>query len=66
VRLETDIFAESPTAPSGMCDFCFFGLFVLILAWSFKERKSALRADRGHPEIAVTLGRMLPPDFFVE
>jgi len=60
-----DIFAESPPAPKlGRRFVVFVGLFVLILAWSFHGAK--IRPGeliQGIPQIAVTLGRMVPPDF---
>jgi phosphonate transport system permease protein len=62
---ETDIFAESPAAPKRGGRFAVFaGLFVLILAWSFHGAK--IRPGeliQGLPQIAATVGRMLPPDF---
>ena len=62
---ETDIFAESPPEPKrGRRFVVFVCLFVLILAWSFHGAK--IRPGelvQGIPEIAVTLGRMMPPDF---
>jgi len=64
-KAETDVFAEAPAAPKrGWRFFVFLGLVVLILAWSFQGAK--IRPGElieGIPEIAITLGRMLPPDF---
>ena len=64
-EVETDIFREAPPAPKrGGRFFVFLGLFVLILAWSFQGAK--IRPGeliQGIPQIAVTLERMLPPDF---
>lgn len=56
---------EAPTVPRrGARFFVCLGLFFCILAWSFQGanfRPSEL--FEGIPQIAVTLGRMLPPDF---
>jgi len=60
-----DIFLEAPPAPKrGARFFIFLGLFLLLLVWSFQGAK--LRPGeliQGIPQIASTLGRMLPPDF---
>src|SRR6266481_5977312 len=60
-----DIVFEAPPAPKrGARSLVFIGLFVVILAWSFQGAK--LRPGeliQGIPQIAVTVGRMLPPDF---
>jgi phosphonate transport system permease protein len=62
---ENDIFTESPPAPKRGKRFGFFlCLFLLTLVWSFHGAK--IRPGelvQGIPEIAVTLGRMMPPDF---
>jgi phosphonate transport system permease protein len=64
-EVETDIVLQAPTAPKhGARSLVFVGLFVVILAWSFQGSK--LRPGelvQGIPQIAVTIGRMLPPDF---
>ena len=60
-----DIFAEAPMAPKrGARFFVFAIIFLLILAWSFRGAK--IRPGeliQGIPQIGITLGRMLPPDF---
>src|SRR5262249_28018152 len=62
---ETDIFLEAPPAQSkGARFFIILGLAVLIMAWSFQGAK--LRPGeliQGIPQIAITVRRMLPPDF---
>jgi phosphonate transport system permease protein len=62
---EESILAEAPPPPKhGARFFIFLGLFLIILAWSFHGAK--LRPGElidGIPQIGVTLGRMLPPDF---
>jgi len=64
-EVEMDIVFEAPPAPKrGARSLVFVGLFVVILAWSFQGAK--LRPGeliQGIPQIAVTVGRMLPPDF---
>jgi phosphonate transport system permease protein len=64
-EVETDIVLQAPSAPKhGARSLVFVGLFVVILAWSFQGSK--LRPGelvQGIPQIAVTIGRMLPPDF---
>lgn len=60
-----DILSEAPAAPRRGAKF--FGLvvlFMLIMVWSFQGAK--IRPGeliQGIPQIAVTVGRMLPPDF---
>ena len=60
-----DIFAEAPPAPKRNARMIvMFGLSLLLLLWSFNGAK--IRAGEllaGLPQIVVTLGRMLPPDF---
>ena len=62
---DMDIFLEAPPTPKrGARFFVLLGLFLLILAWSFEGAK--IRPGeliQGIPQIAVTVGRMLPPDF---
>src|SRR5215467_1871992 len=64
-RGERDIFLEAPPAPRrGARFFVILGVAVLIMAWSFQGSK--LRPGeliQGIPQIAITVGRMLPPDF---
>jgi phosphonate transport system permease protein len=64
-EVEMDIDLEAPPAPKrGPRSLVFVGLFVVILAWSFQGAK--LKPGdlvQGIPQIAVTIGRMLPPDF---
>jgi phosphonate transport system permease protein len=60
-----DIFLEAPPAPRKKARlFLFMALFLLVLWWAFDGAK--IRPGelvQGIPEIGVTLGRMLPPDF---
>src|SRR5215471_11891658 len=62
---ETDIFLEAPPAPRrGARSFVTLGVAVLVMAWSFQGAK--LRPGeliQGIPQIAITVRRMLPPDF---
>jgi phosphonate transport system permease protein len=60
-----DIFFEAPPAPRRRTRFfAFVGLFLLLLVWSFQGAKlSPAELIQGIPQIASTLGRMLPPDF---
>ncbi|HVH89895.1 MAG TPA: hypothetical protein VM783_00710, partial [Candidatus Acidoferrum sp.] len=62
---ERDIFLEAPPAPRREARFSVFvAVALLVLAWSFQGAK--LRPGeliQGIPQIAVTVGRMLPPDF---
>ena len=62
---ERDIFLDAPPAPRrGAGFFVIVGIALLILAWSFQGAK--LRPGelvQGIPQIAVTVTRMLPPDF---
>ncbi len=64
-EVEMDIVLEAPPAPKhGARSLVFVGFFVVILAWSFQGAK--LRPGefiQGIPQIFVTVGRMLPPDF---
>jgi phosphonate transport system permease protein len=61
----TDIFSLAPVAPKrGPKFFVSLVVFALIMAWSFQGAK--IRPGeliQGIPQIAVTLARMLPPDF---
>jgi len=56
---------EVPTPPRRRAGFfVFLVLFLCVLAWSFRGAK--IRPGElieGVPQIAITLGRMLPPDF---
>ena len=62
---EMDIFFEAPPAPKrGAGFYVSLAIFALIMAWSFHGAK--IRPGeliQGIPQIAITLGRMLPPDF---
>jgi phosphonate transport system permease protein len=62
---ETDVLFEAPAAPKrGARSFVIAAVSVLLLVWSFQGAK--IRPGelvQGLPQIAVTLGRMLPPDF---
>ena len=62
---EGDIFLAAPAAPRrGTRFFVFVGIFLLIMVWSFQGAK--IRPGeliQGIPQIVITLGRMLPPDF---
>ncbi|HEX9263616.1 MAG TPA: phosphonate ABC transporter, permease protein PhnE [Candidatus Binatia bacterium] len=62
---ETDIFKEAPAAPKrGMRLYVLIGVALLLLAWSFQGAKfRPAELFDGIPQILVTLGRMLPPDF---
>jgi phosphonate transport system permease protein len=60
-----DIFLEAPPAPGKKARFFLFVVpFLLVLWWAFDGAK--IRPGelvQGIPQIGVTLGRMLPPDF---
>lgn len=62
---EQKILDEVPLSPRrGMGFFLLLGFCLLVLVWSFQGAK--IRPGellRGVPEIATTIGRMLPPDF---
>jgi phosphonate transport system permease protein len=62
---EVDIFSEAPPAPKrGARLILWLALLVFVLIWSFQGAK--IRPGelvKGIPDILVTLGRMLPPDF---
>ncbi|HXV78999.1 MAG TPA: phosphonate ABC transporter, permease protein PhnE [Candidatus Binatia bacterium] len=62
---ESDVFLEAPPAPApGARFFVIVAIVLLVLMWSFQGAK--LRPGeliQGLPQIAVTVGRMLPPDF---
>ncbi|MGH7773365.1 MAG: phosphonate ABC transporter, permease protein PhnE [Candidatus Binatia bacterium] len=62
---EMDIFREAPPAPKkGTRFFVLLAVFWLVLWWGFEGAK--IRPGElieGIPQIAITLGRMLPPDF---
>jgi phosphonate transport system permease protein len=63
--MEPDIFLEAPEAPKNRTRLFFLSLFsLLILWWAFEGAK--IRPGElieGIPQIFVTIGRMLPPDF---
>jgi phosphonate transport system permease protein len=62
---EQDIFLEAPRAPKRSPRF-FFSVAIALLAllWSFQGAKlSPGDLIQGIPQIVVTIGRMLPPDF---
>ena len=60
-----DIFREAPPPPKKrMRFFILLAVFLLVLWWAFHGAKIRGRElVQGIPQIAVTLGRMLPPDF---
>jgi phosphonate transport system permease protein len=62
---ELDIFSEAPPAPKkGQRLFLWAVIFLFVLAWSFQGAK--IRPGelvQGIPQIFMTVGRMLPPDF---
>ena len=62
---EQDIFVQAPPRPRhGKKSFAAVAVGTLLLAWSFQGAK--IRPGElveGIPQILVTLGRMLPPDF---
>jgi ABC-type phosphate/phosphonate transport system permease subunit len=64
-EVERDVFLDAPPAPRrGTRFFVIISIALLVLAWSFQGAK--LRPGeliQGIPQIAVTVGRMLPPDF---
>ena len=62
---EKDIFLEAPRARKrGAKFFIVVAIALLVLAWSFQgARLSPAELIQGIPQIAVTVGRMLPPDF---
>ncbi|OGQ80716.1 MAG: phosphonate ABC transporter, permease protein PhnE [Deltaproteobacteria bacterium RIFCSPLOWO2_12_FULL_60_19] len=64
-KSEVDIFSEAPPAPKrGARLVLWLALLLLVLIWSFQGAK--IRPGellKGIPDILVTLGRMLPPDF---
>jgi len=59
------IFAEAPAAPRrGARFYLLVALAVLVLIWSFRGAKiRPAELVEGIPQIFVTVGRMLPPDF---
>lgn len=59
------IFAEAPPAPRrGARFYLLAGLTVLVLIWSFRGAKiRPAELVEGIPQIFITVGRMLPPDF---
>lgn len=65
MKSKVDIFREAPPAPKkGARFFLLLMAFFLVLLWSFQGAK--IRPGelvQGIPQIFVTLGRMLPPDF---
>jgi phosphonate transport system permease protein len=62
---QTDIFFEAPPAPAqGAKSFVIAVIALLVLAWSFQGAKlNPGELIQGLPQIAATVGRMLPPDF---
>jgi phosphonate transport system permease protein len=64
-RLEGDIFREAPPAPKKRARlFLLLVCSLLVLWWSFEGAKiKPAELLEGIPQIAVTLARMLPPDF---
>lgn len=60
-----DIFLEAPPAPErGLRFFILLGIFLAVLGWAFQGAKFRPgELLEGIPQIAITLGRMLPPDF---
>lgn len=62
---EDDILSEPPAAPARGARFYILAvLFVLVLWWAFEGAKFRPKElVQGIPEIFVTLGRMMPPDF---
>ena len=64
-RRESDILGEAPPAPkNGPRFFILLVVFLLVLGWSFQGAK--IRPGeliQGIPQIFITVGRMLPPDF---
>lgn len=60
-----DIFLQAPVRPRRGKKFFFASaVVVLLLVWSFQGAKiRPAELIEGLPQIAVTLGRMLPPDF---
>ncbi len=64
-KSEVDILREAPPPPKKrMRLFLLLAVFLLVLWWAFHGAK--IRPGelvQGIPQIAVTLGRMLPPDF---
>jgi len=64
-KMDRDIFRKAPPAPrKSVSFFLLLAVFFLVLWWSFQGAK--IRPGelvQGIPQIFVTLGRMLPPDF---
>lgn len=61
---ERDIFLEAPPPVHGVRFFVIVGIALLVLIWSFQGAKlSPEELLQGLPQIAATVGRMLPPDF---
>lgn len=64
-RIEQDILDEiAPPPKKGLSSFLLLAAFLLVLGWAFEGAK--LRPGElfyGIPEIGITIGRMLPPDF---
>lgn len=62
---QPDVLDEAPSPPrKSPRFFLLLGIAALLLAWSFDgARVKPGELVRGIPEIATTLGRMLPPDF---
>jgi len=64
-RQVIDILHEAPPAPKKRLRFFLLSIgFVLVLWWAFEGAKiRPAELLQGIPQIAVTIGRMLPPDF---
>lgn len=62
---EKDIFLEAPPPPKRPWRFfLWLAIFLMVLGWSFEGAKiRPAELIEGVPQIALTLGRMLPPDF---
>lgn len=62
---ETNIFLEAPPPPGRGVGYLLMGaLILLVLVWAFQGAKFRPgELLEGVPQIAVTLGRMMPPDF---
>lgn len=60
-----DILEQAPPAPKrGIRFFLLLGVLLAIFAWAFQGAKFRPgELIQGVPQIAVTVGRMLPPDF---
>lgn len=65
VEAEMDVFLQAPPAPKkGTRFYLQLGALLLLLLWAFQGAKiRPAELVEGIPQIAATLGRMLPPDF---